>query len=99
MMRVQPVGHERVLVWLSSTTEEGEPFEWCVAHEDSEEAADATVAQMQRNHVPNFASAYRFERVTITSISERKPFVGTATPEGQSAEPEPAATQAPEVPW
>lgn len=78
MSRLLPVGGERYLVWLTGTSDEdGEPFEWCVSHEDSEEAAETCVQQMQRAHGPEFASAYRFERVVVADAGTRKPFVGT----------------------
>ncbi len=82
-MRVQPVGSQRFLVWLSSVSDEGDPFEWVVAHDDSEEEAEATVAQMQANHGPDFASAYRLERVAVAAIGEHKAFVGMAKAEAK----------------
>lgn len=83
MTRTKPAGAERFLVWLLSSDDDGDPLEWCVSIEDSEEALTERLAQLQRSHEATFASAYRVERMVIVDAGESKPFVGT----GPEAEP------------
>lgn len=101
MSGLQAVGRERFLVWMTSFSDEGEPYEWCVEHADSAEAASARVVQMMVHHSSDFASAFRIERVVIADAGERRPFVGRANPGAPSEEPaaDPEPTRAPEVPW
>jgi hypothetical protein len=90
MIRTRAVGSERFLVWMTSTNEAGDLFEWCVSHEDSKAAADSCVVYMQAAHVPGFASSYRIERVVVIVVGEEKPFVGLAQADPPSEGPAPA---------
>lgn len=82
MSRLLPVGGERYLVWLTGTnTESGEPFEWCVATEDSEEEAKAHLLAIEVYQEPAFASGYRIERIVIADPGERTPLVCKGPPE------------------
>lgn len=81
MSHAAVAGSERFLVWLTSTHDNGDTFEWCVSHEISEESVAARLTQLQRDHKPGFAHAYRVERVVIADTGVSHAFVGTAAPE------------------